>query len=288
MIIIIIIVIIKKPYSASTMFVAHGIPSFYEVLRTSIYRFADRVSKNLSSIIMACMTPIVSGYRAYHSTETAMLKISNDILTKKDNNESTGLVCIDLSAAFDLVDHSILLKRLFDYFGIRRTAMAWFKSYLTGRSQRVLIDDVRSDKKQLRQGVPQGSVLGARLYTLYVRPLSDVIQRHSVLYHTYADDTQIYVKFNKNCLTGMQMSLCQLEHCIADISCWMSQNGLKLNHEKTEWIIFNGNTNLIKDVELHIGNQTIQQSKVIKNLGVKLDSELTLQSQISDVCRISY
>ena len=85
------------------------------------------------------------------------------------------------------------------------------------------------------------------------------------------------------------MALCQLEHCIADISCWMSQNGLKLNHEKTEWIIFNGNTNLIKDVELHIiGTQTIQQSKVIKNLGVKLDSELTLQSQISDVCRISY
>ena len=229
-----------------------------------------------------------SGYRAYHSTETAMLKISNDILTNKDHNESTGLVCIDLSAAFDLVDHSILLKRLFDYFGKRGTALAWFKSYLTGRSQRVLIDDVRSDKKQLRQGVPQGSVLGARLYTLYVRPLSDVIQRHSVLYHTYADDTQIYVKFNKNCLTSMQMALCQLEHCIADISCWMSQNGLKLNHEKTEWIIFNGNTNLIKDVELHIGTQTIQQSKVIKNLGVKLNSELTLQSQISDVCRISY
>ena len=113
-----------------------------------------------------------SGYRAYHSTETAMLKISNDILTNKDNNESTGPVCIDLSAAFDLVDHSILLKRLFDYFGIRGTALAWFKSYLTGRSQRVLIDDVRSDKKQLRQGVPQGSVLGARLYTLYVRPMS--------------------------------------------------------------------------------------------------------------------
>ena len=84
------------------------------------------------------------------------------------------------------------------------------------------------------------------------------------------------------------MALCQLEHGIADISCWMSQNGLKLNHEKTEWIIFNGNTNLIKDVELYIGTQTIQQSKVIKNLGVKLDSELTLQSQINDVCRISY
>ena len=96
------------------------------------------------------------------------IKISNDILTNKDNNESTGLVCIDLSAAFDLVDHSILLKRLFHYFGIRGTALAWFKSYLTGRSQRVLIDDVRSDKKQLRQGVPQGSVLGAKLYTLYV------------------------------------------------------------------------------------------------------------------------
>ena len=84
------------------------------------------------------------------------------------NNESTGLVCIDLSAAFDLVDHSILLKRLFDYFGIRGTALAWFTSYLTGRSQRVLIDDMRSDKKQLRQGVPQGSVLGARLFVYLI------------------------------------------------------------------------------------------------------------------------
>ena len=170
-------------------------------------------------------------------------------------------------------------------FEIRGTALAWFKSYETAR---VLIDNVRSDKKQLRQGVPQGSVLGARLYTLYVRQLSAVIQRHSVLYHTYADDTQIYVKFNKNCPANMQMALCQLEHCIADISCRVSQNGLQLNHEKTEWILFNGNTNLIKDVELHIGTQTIQQSKVIRNLGVRLDSELTLQSQISDVCRISY
>ena len=121
-----------------------------------------------------------------------------------------------------------------------------------------------------------------------MKPLSDVIQRHSVLYHTYADDTQIYVTFNKNCLTSMPMVLCQLEHCIADISCWMSQNRLKLNHEKTEWIIFNGNTKPIKNVELYIGTQTIQQSKAIKNLGVKLDSELTLQSQINDVCRISY
>ena len=83
----------------------------------------------------------------------------------------------------------------------------------------------------------------------------------------------------------MQMALCQLEHCITDISCWMSQIGLKLNHEKTEWSIFNGNTNRIKDVELHVETQTIQQSKVIRNLGVKLDSKLTLQSQISDVCR---
>ena len=229
-----------------------------------------------------------SGYRAYHSTEAAMLKISNGILTNKDNNESTGLVRIDLSAAFDLVDHSILLKCLNDYFGIRGTSLALFKSYLTGSSQRVLIDNVRSDKKQLRQGVPQGSVLGASLYTLYEKPLSEFIQRHSELNHTYADDTPIYVKFNKNCPASMQMALCQLEHCIADISCWMSQNGLQLNHEKTEWIIFNGNTNLIKDVELHIGTQTIQQSKVIRNLGVKLDSELTLQSQISDACRISY
>ena len=103
----------------------------------------------------------------------------------------------------------------------------------------------------------------------------------------YADDTQIYVKFNKNCLTSMQMALCQLEHYIADISCWMSQNGLKLNHEKTEWIIFNGNTNLIKDVELHIGLplKYISKLQLVQNASARVISKTRKRDHITPVLK---
>ena len=106
---------------------------------------------------------------------------------------STALVGIDLSAAFDLVNHSILLERLYTYYGISGTALEWFRSYLSGRTQSVVINGVHSKEKMFDHGVPQGSVVGARLYTLYIRPLSHILENHRVLYHPHADDTQLYV-----------------------------------------------------------------------------------------------
>ena len=123
-----------------------------------------------------------AGYRMYHSTETALLKITNYILMNQNEQCSTVLVAIELSAAFDLVNHSILLERL--YYGISGTALEWFRSYLSGRTQSVVINGVNSKEKMLDHGVPQGSVLGARLYTLYIRPLSHILEHHRVLYHT--------------------------------------------------------------------------------------------------------
>ncbi len=229
-----------------------------------------------------------SGYRAYHSTETAISRVTNDILTNKDSNKATILVAIDLSAAFDLVDHDILLERLEAYYGITGSALQWFRSYLFDRKQCVYIQGVRSDQKPVHQGVPQGSVLGARLYTLYVRPLSDIIKQHSISYHAYADDTQLYVHFDRDSQSGMHHAINKLEKCITDISGWMAHNGLKLNDEKTEWTIFCGNPVLYKGVELTVGNSTVTLSTSIRNLGVRLDQELTLQPQINDVCKSAY
>ena len=104
----------------------------------------------------------------YHSTETAFLKITNDILMNQNEQCSTALVAIDLSTAFDLVNHSILLERLYTYYGISGTALEWFRSYLSGRTQSVVINGAHSKEKMLDHGVPQGSDLGARLYTLYI------------------------------------------------------------------------------------------------------------------------
>ena len=96
------------------------------------------------------------GYLMYHSTETALLKITNDILMNQYEHCSTALVAIDLTSAFDLVNHYILLERLYAYYGISGTALEWLRSYLSGRTQSVVINGVHSKEKMLDHGVPQG------------------------------------------------------------------------------------------------------------------------------------
>ena len=108
----------------------------------------------------------------------------------KDCHQATALVSIDLSAAFDSVDHDVLVKRLEDYFGFSAIVQL-FKSFLSERSQYVILGNARSKSIPVLQGVPQGSVLWARLYTLYVRPMSEICKRHNIHYHSYADDTQL-------------------------------------------------------------------------------------------------
>ena len=119
-----------------------------------------------------------SAYRRGHSTETALLKIHNDILIAMDRQHVILLVLLDLSAAFDTLEHSVLLSRLSNSFGIRDTALRWFRSYLSDRSQRVSLDGKVSDKFQLTHGVPQGSCLGSLLFTLYVSKLFYIIKGH--------------------------------------------------------------------------------------------------------------
>ena len=121
-----------------------------------------------------------------------------------DKGEVT-LLLLDLSAAFDTLDHGILLERLESRFGIKGTALKWIESYLTDRHQSVLINGVRSDRKSLKYGVPQGSVLGPLLFTAYTSPLEDIAARYNLSIHMYADDTQPYISFKpKHWLRKMQ------------------------------------------------------------------------------------
>ena len=139
--------------------------------------------------------PFQSAYRKNHSTETALERVQNDILTALDKNEAAVLVLLDLSATFDTVDHNMLLGRLSE-FGISGTVWNWFKSYLSPRSQRVRVMNACSDATFLKFGVPQGSVLGPVLFTLYTIPLGEICRRHEVFYHLYADDTQLFCTFS--------------------------------------------------------------------------------------------
>ena len=127
-------------------------------------------------------------YRAAHSTETALLRVHHDITSTLDKGSTVALVMLDQSAAFDVIDHDILLQRLEFSFGISGRALKWFGSYLQDRSQCVCVG------KDVSKTLPVvcGAVLGPLLYTMYTKSIGEICRRHNVLYHCYADDIQLY------------------------------------------------------------------------------------------------
>ena len=218
-----------------------------------------------------------SAYRKFNSTEMALLKIHNDILASIDASKVTGLTLLDLSAAFDTIDHTILLRRLDDWFGVTEKALDWFKSYLTGRCQRIKLGDCLSSKADLRFGVPQGSVLGPLLFTLYTTPLSSMICEHAIPHHLYADDSQLYVSFASEdsaaTLNGLQL-------CLASVQSWMSTNKLKLNPDKTEFLLIGNERQQSKCLSMFpielLGVKT-NPAKSARNLGVIFDKNFTFR-----------
>ena len=173
---------------------------------------------------------VQSAYKRFHSTETALLKIHNDIICNMDNSKVTALTLLDLSAAFDTIDHATLLKRLHGHFGISGTVLQWFKSYISNRQQRVHIDWSFSCPQDLHFGVQQGSVLGPFLFCLSTTSISKIITTHDVSHHMYADDTQVYIELSQSYI---HKSISSLSDCLTDISLWMKSSKLKLNSDKT-------------------------------------------------------
>ena len=187
-----------------------------------------------------------SAYRRGHSTETALRKIYNDILMAMNRQEVVLLVLLDLSAAFDTVEHSVLLSRLSTSFGIRGTALEWFVSYPSGRSQRVSLSGKCSESLQLNQGVPQGSCLGLLVFTLYASKLFEVVKRHLPSVHAYADDTQLYLAFKPGCASNTDDAIAAMERCVNEIRAWMLCDKLKINDGKTEFVIIGTRRQLSK------------------------------------------
>ena len=179
-------------------------------------------------------TILQSAYKTFHSTETALVKVHNDIVSAIDNQSYVILLLLDLSAAFDIVDHKILLQRLSFRFGINGKALRRFKSYLENRKPVINVKGATSCSKDLRCGVLQGSVLGPILYVLYTSPLGDIVRSHGLSCHFYADDTQLYCSFK---LHNQAASVKAIESCLNDIDTWMLANMLKLNRDKTELIV---------------------------------------------------
>ena len=175
---------------------------------------AKRVNAHIEEHLLS--NHVQSAYTRFHFTETDLLKIHNDIICNMVNGKVTALTLLDLSAAFDTIDHSTLLERLHAHFGISGTVFQWFKTYISNRQQRVHINGSLSCPQYLHFGVSQGSVLGPFLFCLYTTSISQMINIHDVSHHImYADDTQVYIELSQS---DTHKSISSLSDCLTDIS----------------------------------------------------------------------
>ena len=143
-----------------------------------------------------------SAYRKHHNCETALLQVANAILTNMDSQQVTFLTLLDLSAAFDTIPHAKFLERLENEYGINDTALAWFTSYFSDRVQSVHVNGATSEKQPWDTGMPQGSGTGPWGYTRYTGPLGLLLRILTLLYHMFADDTQLHESFSAGDLTS--------------------------------------------------------------------------------------
>lgn len=234
--------------------------------------------------------PYQSAYRVNHSTETALVKIFDDLLTTMDTQQVSILTLLDLSAAFDTVNHRILLQRLHHLYGIQGTENQWFESYLSHRKQSVKIGRSESNARTLGTGVPQGSGLGPWEYTAYTRELGALILALAILYHLFADDTQLQKSMNPNSIASQMHAKAAVETCLREISKWMNANKLKLNCDKTEVILIGTTQQLAKVTfnSLSVNGEDVPVKTTVKNLGVLIDTDLRMKSQVAAVVSACY
>ena len=211
-----------------------------------------------------------SAYKSGHSTETALLSIKNDFHLSLSRGEGTALVLLDVSAAFDTIDHSTLFGCLLDWFGVGGSTLKWFSFYLTERYQSVKIGSTLSDLQKLLFGIPQGSVLGPLLFSLYTSPISTLICKHKgINFHFYADDTQLYVHLSH---MNASVAVDKLNRCLQDVKEWMSASKLKLDPDKTEFILFDSKKQrerLNACFPIDILGNPLHPTESVRNLGTE-------------------
>ena len=226
------------------------------------------------------------GYKRSHSTEALLIRVVNDILVASDKNSATVLLLLDLSAAFDTVDHSKLLSILRNELGISGSAFNWLKSYITSRTSRVKIGNSYSDSVSVDYGVPQGSVLGPILFNIYLRSLYQRISGINFSVEGFADDHQIFRHF----IPIFQKSVLhdEIDNCLNLVQNWMQEYFLKLNPDKTNIILFCP-SKYLQD-RLIINGTFINNKKTCirfvdnaKNLGVLFDKYLNFELHINKI-----
>lgn len=219
-----------------------------------------------------------AGFRSAHSTESVILAVMDELRGGADRGISQALILLDLSAAFDTVDHDLLVDRV-GCAGIQGSALRWITSFLADRSQAVRLGDFSSPMRKLTCGVPQGSSLSPLLFNLYLLPLIKSLRSRNVETFNYADDLQLIFDFDH-----LPSSVSNFQSTLCFISSWMNSNQLKLNPDKTELILTGGSANPWNASfwPTELGTSPIPASSV-KSLGILISNDLSMKAQIGAV-----
>ena len=217
-----------------------------------------------------------SGNKHLHSTETSVIQTTDMILNAIDKKQLTAIVLLDMSKAFDSIDTATLITKLEDV-GASCQAIQWFQSYLTSRYQVVRIQTTLSEPLEVKSGVPQGSILGPLLFSIYVNDLPSVPQQCSP--YSYVDDTKLLMSFS---LQHQQRAVSEINQDLLKIRNWCFDNKLLLNPEKTKAMICGSRQMRAKlpNFRLSLLGKEIIPVTSAKDLGVILDSGLTFDSHI--------
>ena len=226
-----------------------------------------------------------SAYRQGYSTETSLIKMMNDIPWGMERKEITAVIILDMSAAFDTVDHNLLLTIHQNRYGITDTALQWFQSYLRPCGMRVCIDNVYSSIIALNYSVPQGSVSGANLFLAYCALIESVVPA-GITINGFADDHSIRSFITDGRDQELQLIL-MLMDTVTTIASWMDTVHLKLNPDMIEFIMFGNRSHPVKCTTncVNISDRTIPRSQSVKYLDVTLDENLSLKEHILLKCR---
>ena len=223
-----------------------------------------------------------SAYRPGHSTETALLKVVNDLFLSLNNGNISVLALFDFSSAFNTIDHPILVHRLHTDFGFTDTVHRWFSSYLTDCTHYVSLSNHCSAFAPVRSGVHQCSVLGPILFTLYIKPLSAIIYSHSIIHHSFADDLQLQMSAPPDRISELLHSM---QSCISDVKAWATANMRKLNDKTELMLVTSKRTRHLHNLPTSItmGNAQIPFKQSVKNLGFTLYCHITMNAHVSHV-----
>ena len=247
------------------------LPSFSKFLERIIY---NRLVHYLQSFNILCDNQY--GFRKDHSTSLAIIDLYDKISTAFDQGEFAIGLFLDLSKAFDTVDHAILFDKL-EYYGIRGLALDWIKNYFSNRTQYVEFNGKSSVRSKISCGVPQGSILGPLFFLIYINDINNVSAALNLI--LFADDTSVFMSHKD--LDYLAHTL-NLE--LNKLSIWFKANKLSLNLKKTKYIVFRPSQRRINcNIVISIDDQHIDRAKETVFLGVILDENLNWKSQISHI-----